>query len=61
MRILIMRPLCGRQYLWIFFVIPLYYEIIKDKNFDKYLKKNGRNYYCFIESKNNYLAMQKLS
>lgn len=29
----------GRQYLWIFFAIPLYYEIIKDKNFDKYLKK----------------------
>ena len=29
----------GRQYLWIFLPIPLYYEIIKDKNFDKYLKK----------------------
>ena len=29
----------GRQYLWIFFAIPLYYEIIKGENFDKYLKK----------------------
>lgn len=29
----------GRQYLWMFFAIPLYYEIIKGENFDKYLKK----------------------
>lgn len=29
----------GRQYLWILFAIPLYYEIIKGENFDKYLKR----------------------
>lgn len=29
----------GRQYLWMFFAIPLYYEIIKGENFNKYLKK----------------------
>lgn len=28
-----------RQYLWILFAIPLYYEIIKEKNIDRYLRK----------------------
>lgn len=28
-----------RQYLWILFAIPLYYEIIKGENFDGYLRK----------------------